>query len=97
VLILAVASLSLASKYCQCSRIMQQPFTAGGPRSLLIRARMPLKNDLDRPASAIWKMAYRAWRTRRQPVLMSRSRSEVSDQLSTAFVVTEVRSKFARL
>ena len=51
----------------------------GGPRRVLFRPSMPAKTSRGSAAAAIWKMAQRLWRTRRAPVLMNRSRNEVSD------------------
>ena len=56
-----------------------------GNRSRLIRSRITRNNRFGTATSAIWKTIYRECATTFAPILMSFSRSVVSDQCFTPF------------
>ena len=69
----------------------------GGARSRRMAARIARTIVPVTATSASWKMAWRACRAIRAPILTSRPRSEVSDHRSTPSGVASVRGKLARL
>ena len=71
--------------------------TACGSRSRRIRSRIATNSRRGTATSAIWKITYRACVTTFAPILMSFSRSVVSDQRLTERGSASLRRKLPRL
>ena len=71
--------------------------TGGGNHNHRIRSRIALNSLRGTAISAIWNVVYRAWVTTLAPILISFSRSVVSDLCFTTLGNASLRRKLARL
>ena len=69
----------------------------GGTPNRWIRSRIPANNSRGTATSAIWKITYPECLTTLAPILISFSRSVVSDQCFTYLGSANRRRKFPRL